>query len=324
MAKLKDKVFFVYNEANILRLGAQLLLGVQLQETLGIGFAEMPTSSQYLHASATTAILIGLALLIAPSAYHRIAEEGLPSEELHAFTSRVISFAIVPFVLTLGVEFDLIAAKLWSPAAGAAWGLGAALVGFVLLYGWIVPGWLNAATMRAYKEKLAMEDEESVAPGGGASLNEKIMYALMETQMILPGVQVLVAFQGGAAMSEGFDKLPLLSKTVFLASLALLSLTMLLLMMPAMYHRYVEQGEATERFHQFTSLVLIWSLIPFGLGMCSSLFVVFRKVSGSTLFSASASGAMAIGFYALWFGYAMVCRRRCRRHAGWFPRFHAR
>jgi len=38
MAKLKDKLFFAYNEANILRLGAQLFLGIQLQETLGAEF----------------------------------------------------------------------------------------------------------------------------------------------------------------------------------------------------------------------------------------------------------------------------------------------
>lgn len=308
MAQLKDKVFFAYNEGNILRLGAQLLLGVQLQETLDVGFNELPALSQRLHAGATVLLLLGLGLLIAPLAFNRIVEEGLPSEELHAFTSRAISWAVVPFVLSLGVDVNIVVTKMSSQTAGAIAGTAAAFLGIVMLYGWRIVGRSNRAAIGAYQKREAMKDKGRDEPGGGASLNEKIMYSLMETQMILPGVQVLIAFQGGAALSKGFEDLPPVSKTAFVVSLGLLSLTMLLLMMPATYHRYVEQGEATERFHQFTSRVLLWSMAPFGLGMCGNLFIVLYKIAGSLVAAACAASAI---------------NAELNRHPGWFPKFRA-
>ena len=169
-----------------------------------------------------------------------------------------------------------------------------------------------------------MKDKESVEPGGGASLNEKIMYALMETQMVLPGVQVLIAFQGGATLSKGFEQLPPISKGVFVAALALLSLTMLLLMTPATYHRYVEQGEATERFHQFTSRTLLLAMVPFGLGMCGNLFVLLYKVTGILIASAIAATSVNIALYVLWFAYMIRRRRQLNRYPGWFPRYGQR
>jgi hypothetical protein len=321
MAKIKDKVFFVYNEANILRLGAQLLLGVQLQETLDAGFQDLPALLQRLHLGATIMLLAGFGLLVAPLMFNRIVEEGLPSEELHAFTARAISLASAPFVLSLGVDFDIVTTKAGSERTGTIAGLVTVGVGLAMLYGWYLPGLRNRAAIAAHKEQEAMKDKDSVEPGGGASLNEKIMYALMETQMVLPGVQVLIAFQGGTALSKGFEQLPQVSKGVFVVTLALLSFTMLLLMMPATYHRYVEQGEATERFHRFTSRILLWSMVPFGLGMCGNLFVVLYKITGSLAASAIAAAVINVGLYLFWFGFMIRRRRQLNRYPGWFPNY---
>jgi hypothetical protein len=321
MAKIKDKVFFVYNEANILRLGAQLLLGIQLQETLDANFQDLPVLSQRLHAGATVILLVGFGLLVAPLMFNRIVEEGLPTEELHAFTARAISLAVAPFVLSLGVNFDIVISKIASERAGAMAGFATVIVGLAMLYGWYIPGFRNRAAIAAHKEQEALKDKESVERGGGATLNEKIMYALMETQMVLPGVQVLIAFQGGAALSKGFDQLPHLSKGVFVGTLALLSLTMLLLMMPATYHRYVEQGEATERFHRFTSRILLWSMIPFGLGMCGNLFVVLYKITESLAASAFVTAVVNVSLYLFWFGFMIRRRRQLNHYPGWFPNY---
>jgi hypothetical protein len=123
------------------------LLGIQMQETLATEFSDLPARSQYLHAGATTMMVLGLAVLIAPSAYHRIVEEGMPSEELHAFTSHVISLAVMPFVFGLGVDFEIIMAKLASPAVGVACGVSISTIGFLMLYGWRLRGRANASAM---------------------------------------------------------------------------------------------------------------------------------------------------------------------------------
>jgi uncharacterized protein YjeT (DUF2065 family) len=152
MAKLKDKVFVVYNEGNILRLGAPLLLGIQLQETLDVGFNDLPALTQRLHAAATVMLLLGLGLLLAPLAYNRMVEEGLPTEELHALASRVMDLAVMPFVLGLGVNFNIVVTRSSSQSAGAVAGLAVVAIGFLSLYGWRVVGWANHRQIGAFKE----------------------------------------------------------------------------------------------------------------------------------------------------------------------------
>ncbi|HQU45566.1 MAG TPA: DUF6328 family protein [Pirellulales bacterium] len=139
----------------------------------------------------------------------------------------------------------------------------------------------------------------------------------------MTGIQVLIGFQGGATFSKGFADLPLPSKGVFFVGLTLLSMSMLMLMMPATYHRYVEQGEATERFHQFTSRILLWAIIPFGVGMCCNLFVVLVRVTGSALPAATGAVAVNVALFALWFGFMIFRRRQLDRRPGWFPHFRA-
>jgi hypothetical protein len=49
---------------------------------------------------------------------------------------------------------------------------------------------------------------------------------------------------------EAFDKLPASSKYVHMLSLWLMGQSVILLMTPAAYHRIVDRGEDSERFHR--------------------------------------------------------------------------
>jgi hypothetical protein len=109
-----------------------------------------------------------------------------------------------------------------------------------------------------------------------AKLQDKIEQVLTEARVVLPGAQALLGFQFATVLVEGFEKLPPASKDVLLASLALMALSIILLMAPAAYHRIVENGEESERFHRFASLMLLAAMVPLPLGISGDTFVVVQ------------------------------------------------
>jgi hypothetical protein len=111
---------------------------------------------------------------------------------------------------------------------------------------------------------------------------------------------------------DGFEALPLSSKYIHLASLALMALTIIFLMSPAAFHRIVEKGEETERIHSFASSMLLAAMVPLPLGMSGDFFVVVRKVTGSESLAIGGSAIMLLFFYSLWFGFTIYRRRKLR------------
>ena len=143
------------------------------------------------------------------------------------------------------------------------------------------------------------------------STEEKIQHALTEARVVLPGAQALLGFQFVAVLLGGFESLPASSRYVHVASLTLVTLSTILLMTPAAYHRIVEKGEATEHFFRVASAMVLWSLIPLSCGTCGDFFILVRKVSGSMRLASAATGVIIVCFYGLWFGFSLY-RREAR------------
>jgi len=130
----------------------------------------------------------------------------------------------------------------------------------------------------------------------------------------LGGAQALLGFQFISLFMEAFQKLPQSLKIIHFIALCLVALTIILLMTPASYHRIVERGEETERFHRFASTILLWSLVPLALGIAGDFYVVAHKVTSSG-FVSSLLAALAMGIlYGLWFGYPLQQRKARERN----------
>src|SRR5260370_27603226 len=82
-----------------------------------------------------TLILIVTALLIAPGAYHRIVRRGEDSIDLHAFATRLMDIALLPFALALGIEFYVATGKLAGRGYGIAFGIVLASTALFFWYG---------------------------------------------------------------------------------------------------------------------------------------------------------------------------------------------
>ena len=102
---LHERVSQVLTEARVVLPGAQAMLGFQFITMLMHGFDTLPASSKDVHLLCLGLIAITVMLLIAPAAFHRIAEDGEDSERLVRVSSRLILAALV--FLAMGMSGDL-------------------------------------------------------------------------------------------------------------------------------------------------------------------------------------------------------------------------
>ena len=101
MAKLKNKVKNALDEARMLVLGAQVLVGFQMRSVFEKGFDSLPVASQAAKLFGLGLMLLAVGLIIAPSSYHRLVERGEDTHEIHRYTSRLMSWALLPFAFGL-------------------------------------------------------------------------------------------------------------------------------------------------------------------------------------------------------------------------------
>ena len=80
-------------------------------------------------------------------------------------------------------------------------------------------------------------------------------------------------------------------------------------MAPAAYHRIVERGEDTERFHTFASRMVLLALALLAPGFAGDVFVVVHR-AGFPEGALICSLLTLVCFYTGWFGAMLLLRRR--------------
>ncbi len=312
MTKMKDKVENALGEARMLVLGAQVLVGFEFRSVFEKGFESLPLPSQALKLIGLGVMLVAVALIISPSAYHRLVEGGDDTREIHRYTSRMMSWALLPFAIGLGLDTYVAVQKVVGWKAGAAAGLFGALTAAAFWYG--LEFFMARERADEVKEEKRGEGEVDQDRDEGKKLSDKIKHVLTECRVVLPGSQTLLGFQFISILSESFDKLPAGVKYVHLASLGLNALAIVLLMTPAAYHRIVERGEETQHFHRFASRRLVAALVPLALALSADVYVVVQKVTESQLVSVISGLVVLAVFWELWFGLTLY-RRTQREYA---------
>lgn len=320
MAKIKDKVENALNEARMLVLGAQVLVGFQLRSIFEPGFDKLPLPSQLLKMVGLGLMLVAVALIISPAAYHRLVEQGEDTQEIHRYTSKLMTWALLPFSLGLGIDFYVATQKVIGWKVGVAAGLFGTLLAasFWYLLEFYMRRERAGEIAAAKSEEQVMSEGKPEGEGGKQEekkkLTNKIKHVLTECRVVLPGSQALLGFQFISVLTESFEKLPALSKYIHLVSLGLNAIAIVLLITPAAYHRMVEEGEETEHFHRFASKILIAALVPLALALSGDVYVVVQKVSDSLLLSVVSALVILAIFWELWFGLTLY-RRTQRKYA---------
>jgi hypothetical protein len=323
MASLDLKIELALNEARILVLVIQVLIGFAYRSSFEPVFERLPPFVQYLKLGALALEIVAIAVLLLCVAYRVIVARGESTHDVQRFCSRAIELALFPFAVSLGLDVYVVVDRQAGGLAGLAASAGTILVALWFWYGLGI--WerrrrqkramaRGTVVSRGRQGEATMHEDEAASGGHGTKLEVRIEQVLTEARMVLPGVQALLGFQLASMLMDGFDKLPAASKYVHLASLALIALAAILLMTPAAYHRIVEDGEDTESFFRLASRMVLAAMVPLALGIAGDFYVVAAKTTDSALL-AGVMASVALGlFYGLWFGFTLY-RRRSREAA---------
>ncbi|HEY0010344.1 MAG TPA: DUF6328 family protein [Candidatus Paceibacterota bacterium] len=135
---LKDRIDLVLEEIRVVVPGSQALLGFQLVALFSNGFLLLPQGLREVHLASLGLIALATILLMAPSAYHRIACRGENSPAVHRFASRMLIGAM--FFLISGLAADIwVATYLVLGTNSAAWLAGGTCFVLALLLWFVYP-----------------------------------------------------------------------------------------------------------------------------------------------------------------------------------------
>lgn len=306
MSEPEQKTQDALNESRILVLGVQVLLSFQYSCALETSFDKLPYSSQCLELIALALLIIAFALFVAPAPNHLLVWSDDDAPNLQQFVTIAVEIGLVPFAAALAIDIYIAAARIAGSATGVT--LGAAIFTSALFF-WYGLEAIHARTkghqIRARARTESMAKQKHPSP----TLEEKIQHALTDTRVVLPGAQALLGFQLVGVLLGGFEVLPASSQYVHMVSLMLVTLSTILLMMPAAYHRLVEQGEPSEHFYRLVKIAVLWAMVPLGAGTCGDFFIVARKVSGSLILANFLAILLTATFVVLWFGLSLLQKR---------------
>lgn len=288
---LKDKIEAALNEARIMVLGGQVLLGFQFEAIFEPKFADLPSSLKWMNAAAVGLLIAALGLLLAPVPYHRIVTNGDATDDLHRYTTHMIAAAPLPFAICIGMDVAIVSRNILGIITGS-------LLTVIALILWYV-----VEIVKRRNNRHAEADKRM-------STHEKIKTINTEARIILPGVQALLGFQFTAYLMQGFDKLPPAAKHIHFAGLIALGLAVICLMAPAAYHRIAAGGEDRPDVEIFAVWMVLGSLVPLAVGFSADLYLVLGSVAGWTNWTTSISLLSVVTMMAVWIGYPLHVRHK--------------
>lgn len=310
MAKLRDKIENVLNETRILVLGIQILIGFDFRSFFEPGFQRMTPYTQQLQLAALGLMLVCLAVLMIPASYHRIVLHGRNTGQLHRLGTMTVSVGLFPFALAMGLSFFL----------GANWVLGT--TGSIILSAAVLTVtlvcWYGLELAARHRKTGSFRIHHMFDPLRDIDMHEeqetdlatRVKQVLIECRVVLPGAQALLGFQLIIMWMTAFFNIPRSWKLLHLASLICVAISTVLLIMPAAYHRIVEQGEDSEMLHHITARALLWAMAFLALGVCGDFYVVARITGIATVPSILLASGLLVTFYGAWFGYAFWAKHR--------------
>jgi hypothetical protein len=301
--ELKDKIKTALDETRMLILGVQVLLGFQFRGAFENAAEALPTHARAATGSALALMLVAAALIITPSAYHRIALGGTNTGAFHDLVGRLATAALLPFAASLGLDLFIAVERMAGTGAGAA--VGGAFTTMELA-GWYGAGYIARRRTGGMNRRAAAAQADAVED---TPLHTRIEQMLTEARVILPGVQALLGFQLAIVLTESFERLPASSKLLHGLALGCVAVSIILLMTPAAYHRIVYAGEDTPEFLRIGGALVAAATVPLALGLVGDAYVVFTKITDSATFGTAAALLVLVLLAGLWYAYPAAARR---------------
>jgi hypothetical protein len=131
---LKDRVTHVLDELRVILPGTQAIIGFQLVAVFSDGFTRLSSTSKYVHFASLLLVCLSAALLMTPASYHRIANRGNDSEELHQFATVMLILAMAALAMGISADLFVISWMIFHGAAISVVVASTSLVGFFAIW----------------------------------------------------------------------------------------------------------------------------------------------------------------------------------------------
>jgi Kef-type K+ transport system membrane component KefB len=133
------------------------------------------------------------------------------------------------------------------------------------------------------------------------------MELLQELRVVLPGVQVLLAFLLTAPFQQRFAQLPGSLRNAFFAAIACATMATALLIAPSAHHRMRWRTGEKDRLLRIANREAIWGTVFLAAAVVLALYVITNVLFASWIAVVTAVLAVAV-FAWLWYALPLVGR----------------
>ena len=141
----------------------------------------------------------------------------------------------------------------------------------------------------------------------GERLDRELMELLQELRVMLPGVQVLLAFLLTAPFQQRFAQLPGSLRNAFFASIVCATVATVLLIAPSAHHRLRWRAGEKERLLRIGNQMALWGTVFLAAAIVLALYVITDVLFSTNLAILTAVAAVVV-FAGLWYVLPMVGR----------------
>ena len=141
----------------------------------------------------------------------------------------------------------------------------------------------------------------------GERLDRELMELLQGLRVVMPGVQVLLAFLLTAPFQQRFAQLPGSLRNAYFASIACATLATVLLIAPSTHHRLLFRTREKEWLIRVGNQMALWGTVLLGASIVLALYVVTNVLFTSEQALLAAAAAIVV-FAGVW--YALPLARR--------------
>jgi hypothetical protein len=149
-----------------------------------------------------------------------------------------------------------------------------------------------------------LSDEESRKE----QLDRELMELLQELRVVIPGVQVLLAFLLTAPFQQRFAELPGSMRNAFFASIVCATLATAFLIAPSAHHRLRWRAGEKERLVRVGNQMAIIGTVFLAAAIVLALYVITDVLFTTNLAVLTAIGALVV-FGGLWYVLPMLGRQ---------------
>ena len=149
-----------------------------------------------------------------------------------------------------------------------------------------------------------MDAEEQIQEKTGENEHERrvreLAELLQELRVVLPGVQVLLAFLLTVPFSARFESVSQLQQVVFFGTLVCTAVSTGLLMAPSAHHRLLWRQQAKEHRLQMANRLTITGIVLLIPGIVGAMFVISDMLFGSVA-AATTTATISLFLVYVWF-----------------------